>query len=256
MDVSFTTDIEDTGAHVGATFETLRLVTTDCRTLVFHFVEDVDGLSNRHLHFINKTFGNILRGVNDNLRGVVGEKIHGVVGDNLRAVGDNLRAVGDNVADNIARRKACLENNLQNIKNDFQNLNAVIVKSLTGVDSREHAHVPANSSDPDLRNSVTDTGDESSPKSASGGSRKPSPTPQGIMQGRNTTTGQQMGLVAPGKLEKCWLRLIKENINEVEALDSEEGTPGQRFLHRLRNRVSRMQCQFQRYGIVRIAYIL
>jgi hypothetical protein len=110
-------------------------------------------------------------------------------------------------------------------------MNAAIAKTFGGDTSREASPTPpAGASDP------------SSPVDAP--KRKTTPSTQ--LSNPHLANGHQeaeqrgsnvAGSLGPSKLEKCWLRLIKEPLNEVEGLDSEEGTPGQRIHFRIKHRV-------------------
>jgi hypothetical protein len=195
IDVTFTTDTEDSGPYAGSTFETIKVTTTDCRVVVFQFVEDVDALGHKHLHHIHKTFGSMLRGV------------------------------GENVADNLARTRA-------HVINDLHHMNSAIVKTFAGdttpTTTRESTPGgPVRGSESDFQrpsvgnSSPVDDAKRRSPVNATNGA-----------------AGQQWNGLGPSKLEKCWLRLIRENHTVVEGLNSEEGTPGQRIHNRIKYRVS------------------
>ena len=212
-DVAFTTDLEDSGPYAGSNFETVRLTTTDCRKITFQFVEDVDGLSHRHQHAINKTFGNLLRGVNDNFQ---------------------------NVADNIHRKKT-------SVLNEIHNLNSAFVKTITGdngPNSRSSSPMMPGSLGSEQDSGRAGVSGENTPRSGEGKSRKTGSS--SALQAMATANGKNAvrlasiaaGTVCLSELEKCWLRLVGENINLVEALDSEEGTPGQRIHNRIKWRVS------------------
>lgn len=207
-DVSSTTDIEDSGPHAGSAFETLRVATTECRVVVFQFVEDVDALAHRHHHFVHKTIGGIMRGV-----------------------GEGVAKVNDN----INRTRAA-------VLNDINTLNAAIARRITCDDSptRDALSVglPVSESGEDL-GAVFSSSAHNLPASSGDLERATSPPAQAMQQSRKGSAlpvpdGAQY---VPSKLEKCWLRLIRENINMVESLDSEEGTPGQRIHNRLKLRV-------------------
>ena len=191
----------------------MRLTTTDCRKITFQFVEDVDGLSHRHQHAINKTFGNLLRGVNDNFQ---------------------------NVADNIHRKKT-------SVLNEIHNLNSAFVKTITGdngPNSRSSSPMMPGSLGSEQDSGRAGVSGENTPRSGEGKSRKTGSS--SALQAMATANGKNAvrlasiaaGTVCLSELEKCWLRLVGENINLVEALDSEEGTPGQRIHNRIKWRVS------------------
>lgn len=169
VDVTFATDTEDSGPYVGSNFESIKVTTTDCRVLVFQFVEDADTLGMKHAHFISRILGTPLpEGVRPN--------------GNL-GFGRNL------TADSLSTRDTS----------------------------------PLRGSESELRSR--------------------SPVPGGAGRSPNDPSGAAIpwpGL-APSKLEKCWLRLVRESVPSVEGLDSEEGTPGQRIHSRLKNRVSHAQ---------------
>lgn len=203
-DIGSSTDVED----ASSSFETIRIVTTECRTVVFQFVEDVDALSNRHHHFINKTLGGLIRGV----------------GEGVAKVGDNIHRTKNAVLNDINRR----------IGGDDSPVGreALVTPVMTPTEFVEdHAgggSVPGSPISMDLT-------DESKKRPSQ---QSPSPVPQPRKGSVMPTSQDGAPQYVPSKLEKCWVRLIRENIGLIEGLDSEEGTPGQRILNRLKLRVS------------------
>jgi hypothetical protein len=273
MEVQFTTDSEDSGQHAGSSFETLRITTSDCRVLVFQFVEDADRLASHHAQGIARAIGNF------------GVLLKGV-GDNFTRVGESIKQEFSSMAHSLPGRISAYEGRHSSSAKDplygggssnsnsmggFNPVGGLSESYPSGLsidmmpaerDSSISAPGASQSTSktppPPLVSNVSTTSTASVSTSASNflATRNTSSTTSvfsappmftgtslTLTQGHPSQQQQQQqqqskdGSGRLTKLELCWLRLVKEDVSVVEGLDSEEGSPAQRMHNRMKNRV-------------------